>query len=117
MVLPRCLSLPTCIHPSWWKRPAKGSARETQFQIDVTRLADKTAAACVFVVQVEEVTMRFVIHFVSVYSIIHPGGQRASNKPGTACDRVQQLRFEILMRHFCVGSRKKKRQIPGYLRS
>lgn len=47
--------------------------------------------------------MRFVIHFVSVYSIIHPGGQRASNMPGTACDRVQQLRSEIFMRHFCVG--------------
>lgn len=62
---------------------------QAQFQINVTRRAD--TAATVRVVQVEEVTMRFVIHFVSVYCIIHPGGQRASNMPGTACDRVQQL--------------------------
>lgn len=39
--------------------------------------------------RVEEVAMWFVIHFVSVYSIIHPGVPRASNSPDTACDRVQ----------------------------
>lgn len=55
--------------------------------------------------------MRFVIHFVSVYSIIHPGGQRASNMPGTACDHVQQLWTKIFMRHFCV--REKKNASPG----
>lgn len=39
--------------------------------------------------RVEEVAVRFVIHFVSVYSIIHPGVRRASCGPDTACDRVQ----------------------------
>lgn len=115
LLLPRCLSLPTCIRPSWWKRAARGSATEAQFQINVTRRADFAATVCVCV-QVEEVTMRFVIHFVSVDSIIHPGGQRASNMPGTACDRVQQLWSEIFMRHFCVGGKKKANPgIPALL--
>lgn len=114
-LLPRCLFLPTCIRLSWWKKLAKRSATQTQIQIDVRWRVDTAAAprhtsVCT---QVEEVTMRFVIHFVSVYSIIHPGGQRASNMPGTACDRVQQLWSKIFMRHFCV--RKKKMQVPGYL--
>lgn len=76
-----------------------------------------TGAACVHAclyMRVEEVTMRFVIHFVSVYSIIHPGVQRASNMPGTACDRVQQPCSEIFMRHFCVETEQK---VPRYLSS
>lgn len=108
-LLPRCLFLPTCIRLSWWKKPAKRSATQTQIQIDVTWRVDTAAAPLHASVctQVEEVTMRFVIHFVSVYSIIHPGGQRASNMPGTACDRVQQLWSKIFMRHFCVREKKK----------
>lgn len=80
-------------------------------RINVTAWVD-TATACVHAcvhMRVEEVTMRFVIHFVSVYSIIHPGVQRASNMPGTACDRVQQPRSKIFMRHFCVEKKRKSR--------
>ena len=61
--------------------------------------------------------MRFVLHFVSVYSIIHPGVQRAANMPGTACDRVRQAWSEICMRHFSVETEKKKKspEIPELL--
>lgn len=59
------------------------------------------------------VTLRFVIHFVLVYSIIHPGVQRAANMPGTVCDRVQQPRSEIFMRHFSVETAKR---VPRHLR-
>lgn len=69
-----------------------------------------TATACVHAcvdMRAEGVTMRFVIHFVSVYSIIHPGVQWAANMPGTACDRVRQPRSEIFMRHFSVETEKR----------
>lgn len=61
---------------------------------------------------VEGVTMRFVIHFVSVYSIIHPGVQRAANMPGTACDRVRQPLSEIFMRYFSVETEKECPETP-----
>lgn len=67
---------------------------------------------CVYM-RVEGVTLRFVIHFVSVYSIIHPGVQRAAYMPGTVCDRVQQPCSEIFMRHFSVGTEKR---FPRHLR-
>lgn len=67
---------------------------------------------CVYM-RVEGVTLRFVIHFVSVYSIIHPGVQRAAYMPGTVCDRVQQPCSEIFMRHFSVETEKR---FPRHLR-
>lgn len=83
-------------------------------RINFTEWVD-TAWACVHTcvyVRVAGVTTRFVIHFVSVYSIIHPGVQRAANMPGTACDRVRQPWSEIFMRHFSVET---ERKVPRYL--
>ncbi len=93
-------------------KTARGSATQTVHvreessppRITFAQRVD-TATACVHAcvyMWVEGVTMRFVIHFVSVYSIIHPGVQRAANMPGTACDRVRQPWSEIFMRHFSV---------------
>lgn len=81
-------------------------------RIRVTARAAACVRACVWM-RVEEVTMRFVIHFVSVYSIIHPGVQRASNMPGTACDRVQQPWSKIFMRHFCAEKKRTSRDTWG----
>lgn len=75
-----------------------------------------TATACVHAgvyMRAEGVTTRFVIHFVSVYFIIHPGVQRAANMPGTACDRVRQPWSEIFMRHFSVEIEKKVPRYPS----
>lgn len=58
---------------------------------------------------VDGATMRFVLHLVSVYSIIHPGVERAAAVPGAARDCARQLWSEILMRHFSI-----RNTLPGY---
>lgn len=44
------------------------------------------------VYQVEGVTLLFVIRFVPVYYIIHPGVQRAANMPREAHDHEKCMR-------------------------
>lgn len=118
-LLPRDLSLPTCIHLSWWEKLAKGSANTNIVHVHVRQESPAwvdTATPCVHAcvdMGAEGVTMRFVIHFVSVYSIIHPGVQWAANMPGTACDRVRQPRSEIFMRRISVEIEKR---VQRYLR-
>lgn len=64
-------------------------ARKSCLWVRVLMSVSTAAAFVRTYARVEEVAIWFVIHFVSVYFIIHPGVQRASNSPDTACDRVQ----------------------------